>query len=182
MQLLTFQILALEMTETTSDTQATDNRKALTPATMTFDEMLEHSRRQMEQVQPSMPTRVAFTWCNRNFTAHIDEAEKDAVKELRVRIIGDFGPIPFTAEDRSGRTKVTKLIEWHGDFGDFRLVATARNRMSIIGMRHFKGEADGLSLLSALVTHLSEMAPFVQIAEEICNAAGMSNPTPSRYN
>lgn len=158
------------MTNTT-DTAATGG---FSPQSMTFDEMLAHSRRRMEQVQPTVPTRVAFTWRNRRFTAHVDQVKGNVADDFRVRIVGDFGPIPYTAENRAKRSKVTKLVEWHGDFGDFRLVTTTSNRLSIIGMRHFPSELDGLSILSALVSQLSEMAPYVEIAEEICLAAGIA--------
>jgi len=161
------------MTNTT-DTSVTNAKSGFSAQSMTFDEMLEHSRQRMEQVQPTVPTRVAFTWRNRRFTAHVDRVNDSVSGQFRVRIVGDFGPIPYTAENRSKRSKVTKLVEWHGDFGDFRLVTTTRNRLSIIGMRQFPSELDGLSILSALVSQLSEMAPFVDIAEEICLAAGIA--------
>ena len=133
-----------------------------------FDELLQTARSGLASVTPAPPIDFRFVWHHMGYVARVDKTDKG----LRLRLVGDLGPVPFSAESPEARGRLLELARWSTRSAGCRFAVSPRHRLNLLGELPVAEPLTGASILSAAVRFLVDVKPYVALAREVRDGAG----------
>lgn len=110
-----------------------------------------------------LPCRFTFKVYGFPFVAVIDDVEG----QNRLRLIGDVGTVPFSAEDAAARERILKLIGWGEASDQCRFSCSSSGRLAFLGETEVPQPLTGRNVVTALVKYiLRTRAYFFLVAEQ----------------
>lgn len=133
-----------------------------------FDELLQTAQSGLARVMPTPPINFRFVWHQMGCVARVDKTDKG----LRLRLVGDLGPVPFSAESPTTRDRLLELARWSTRSAGCRFAVSPRRRLNLLGELPVAEPLTGVSILSAAVRFLVDVNPYVALAREVRDGAG----------
>ncbi len=130
-----------------------------------FDTLLSESEQKLEALRPPMPCNFRFRYQGHQFVARVEEY---AHEHYNLRIIGDFGGLPFTAENPAERENLLALARWGSMLqGDWRLFLTSRSHLAFFGQISLEGESfRAATAIRAIARFLIDSQPMFRLIAE----------------
>ena len=110
-----------------------------------------------------LPCRFTFKVYGFPFIAIIDDVDG----QNRLRLIGDVGTVPFSAENPRARARIMKLIGWGEAADQCRFSSATGGRLAFLGETEVPQPLTGRGVVTALVKYiLRTRAYFFLVAEQ----------------
>lgn len=132
-----------------------------------FDEILQTARSNLAEATPALPINFRFVWQQMGCVARVDKTDKG----LRLRLVGDLGPVPFSAESPDTRDRLLELARWSTRSAGCRFTVSPRRHLNLLGELPVTEPLTGAAILSAAVHFLVDARPYVTLAREVRGAA-----------
>lgn len=128
-----------------------------------FDQLLETARSGLASAMRAPPINFRFVWHHMGCVARVDKTDKG----LRLRLVGDLGPVPFSAESPETRGRLLELARWSTRSAGCRFAVSPRRRLNLLGELPVGEPLTGAAILSAAVRFLVDVKPYVALAREV---------------
>ncbi|WP_206378296.1 hypothetical protein [Sneathiella limimaris] len=129
----------------------------------TFQELLNEGTEKLVWITPKAPLAFQFTWEKVQFTAKLSGSGD----QHRFLLLGDMGPLPFSAEDPGFRERLLKLVSWKPEERIHFVLEPQRQRIYIMIDDILNGELTGTGLIASAVASLFHARPFIELAKEV---------------
>ncbi|GEM_PF-1837906 len=137
-----------------------------------FDTLISEGSEKLDWAIPKAPLSFRFTWEKLVFSAKLDKVDD----HHRLRILGDLGPLPFSAEKPKFRERLLNLLAWDTEDERVRFVLEPnRHEMFLMIDDRLDGELTGLKLITSAVMSLLHARPYIELAKEV----GWQHPSDS---
>ncbi len=148
------------------------------PANSRFDTLISEGSDKLNWASPKAPLSFRFTWEKMVFSAKLVEINASH----RLRMLGDLGPLPFSAEKPKYRERLLNLLAWETEDKKIRFVLEpVRHRIYLMIDDHIDTDLTGLSLITSAVESLLHARAYIELAREV----GWQHPqdtTPRNFN
>jgi hypothetical protein len=124
--------------------------------------LLAEAEAGLARLQRPPPISFRFAWCRIPFAGRIERAGD----RLRLRVAGDLGPVPYTAEGADVRQRLLSLIRWSRRGGDYAFVASERHHLNLVGETEIAEPITGSGVLTGVTRLLLAARPHIQLAGE----------------
>ncbi|MFT6559691.1 hypothetical protein [Sneathiella sp.] len=143
-----------------------------------FDNLIDEGSEKQIWVAPKAPLSFRFVWDRMHFSAKLDLIENNH----RIRILGELGPLPYTAEKPNFRERLLHLVAWETGDPHIKFVLEPKRHHIYLMIDHLLEEdLTGLALLNSVVTSMLQVRPYIELAKEV----GWQHPsdtTPRDFN
>ncbi len=137
-----------------------------------FDTLISEGSEKLDWAIPKAPLSFRFTWEKLVFSAKLDKVDD----HHRLRILGDLGALPFSAEKPKFRERLLNLLAWDTEDDRVRFVLEPnRHEMFLMIDDRLNGDLTGLKLITSAVTSLLHARPYIELAKEV----GWQHPSDS---
>lgn len=136
-----------------------------------FDKVLAEAENGLKRIAPKPPLTFGFHWRNNRFAARIEPVGDD----YRLRLVGDVGPLPYSAESPSLRERLLRLVQWSNGQSSCRFTVTSRRRLNLLMDSMLADPLTPTRVLSHATLALVRAAPFIELAEEMHPSAAPSH-------
>ncbi|MEP5700429.1 MAG: hypothetical protein ABJN43_17525, partial [Sneathiella sp.] len=148
------------------------------PANSRFDTLISEGSDKLDWASPKAPMSFRFTWEEMVFSAKLVELGTSH----RLRMLGDLGSLPFSAEKPKYRERLLNLLAWETEDKRIRFVLEpVRHRIYLMIDDHIDTELTGLTLITSAVESLLHARAYIELAREV----GWQHPqdkTPRNFN
>lgn len=127
-----------------------------------FNALAEEAQSSLTRLAPKAPVDFRFRWQGLGFVAGVREVEDGA----RLRLLGDLGPIPFSAEAPGERRTLLELISWSNADGKCRFIVDPRQRLTLLGEAPVPTPLTGAGIVASAVQFLLQAQPYIVLASE----------------
>ncbi|WP_025899155.1 hypothetical protein [Sneathiella glossodoripedis] len=134
-----------------------------TEQSASFNSLLEEGSEKLVWITPKAPLSFRFTWEKVQFTGKLSKTGS----EHRLLLLGDMGPLPFSAEDPGFRERLLKLVSWKPAERIKFVMEPQRQRIYMMIDDIIKRELTGQILIASAVASLFHARPFMELAKEI---------------
>ncbi len=128
-----------------------------------FHTLLEEGSEKLVWITPKAPLSFRFHWEKVQFTGKLSKVGE----EHRLLLLGDMGPLPFSAEDPGFRERLLKLVSWKPAERIKFVLEPHHQRIYMMIDDIIKRELSGQILVASAVASLFHARPFIQLAKEI---------------
>ncbi|OUR76750.1 hypothetical protein A9Q83_13360 [Alphaproteobacteria bacterium 46_93_T64] len=126
------------------------------------DLILEGSEK-LVWLTPTAPLSFSFTWEKVIFTGKLTKVGEDH----RLILLGDLGPLPFSAENPHYRERLLKLIAWQPEERMKFVLEPHHQRIYLMIDDILPKELTGILLIASVIASLFHVRPFVELAKEV---------------
>lgn len=124
--------------------------------------VLADAEQSLTRLAPEPPINFQFKWQGIAFAARVDNTDAG----LRLRLVGDLGPVPFSAENAPGRDRLLSLVQWADADGACRFVVGRRQHLNLLGDARIAAPLTGTSIIATATNFLLQARPYIDLAEE----------------
>lgn len=119
---------------------------------------------------PKLPILFRFNWEQIQFSGRLNKVDNGH----RLLLLGDLGPLPFTAERPNFRERLLNLLAWEAKGERVKFVLEpVRHRIYLMIDDILGEEFSGPDLVSSTIRSLLHAKPFIELAKEV----GWQHPT-----
>lgn len=135
-----------------------------------LESLLQEGTDKLVWSMPKLPILFRFDWEQIQFSGRLNKLDDGH----RLLLLGDLGPLPFTAEQPQYRERLLQLLAWDakGERIKFVLEPT-RHRIYLMIDDLLDQKITGQYLVSSTITSLLHARPFIELAREV----GWQHPT-----
>jgi hypothetical protein len=124
--------------------------------------VLADAERSRIRLEPELPVNFQFKWHGIPFTARVERSDAGP----RLLLVGDLGPVPFSAEDAEGRRRLLSLAKWVDAKGACRFAVGQRHHLNLLGESRIAAPLTGTTIVAAATNCLLEARPYIDLVEE----------------
>lgn len=124
--------------------------------------VLADAEQSLTRLAPEPPINFQFRWQGIPFAARVDNTEAG----LRLRMVGDLGPVPYSAENAEGRDRLLSLVQWADADGTCRFVVGRRQHLNLLGDARITMPLTGTAIVATATNFLLQARPYIDLAEE----------------
>lgn len=128
-----------------------------------FHNLIEEGSEKLVWLTPKAPLSFRFQWEKVQFTGKLSKSGDDH----RLLLLGDMGPLPFSAEDPGFRDRLLKLLSWKPKERIKFVLEPERQRIYMMIDDIIKKELTSKCLIASAVASLFHAHPFIELAKEI---------------
>jgi len=142
-----------------------------------FEVVLEEASQSLSRLVPRLPVNFSFRWKDIGFAGRVI-ASADGP---RLRLVGDLGPVPFSAESADQRHRLLSLVRWTDAAGTGHFAIGARHHLNLLGEAAVAEPLSGVAIVTAATCFLLHARPYLDLAEEQHQpgAAAPAKPAPA---
>jgi hypothetical protein len=124
--------------------------------------VLADAEQSLTRLVPEPPINFRFYWQGIPFAARVDNTEAG----LRLRLVGDLGPVPFSVENAPGRDRLLSLVQWGDANGTCRFVVGRRHHLNLLGDARITAPLTGTAIIATATSFLLQARPYIDLAAE----------------
>jgi len=128
-----------------------------------IDELIQEGDEKLVWLTPKAPLSFKFTWEKVLFTGKLDKIDD----KHRLILLGDLGPLPFSAESPSFRERLISLIAWQPEERVKFVLEPHHQRVYLMIDDVLTKKISGKTLIASVVASLFHARPFIELAKEI---------------
>lgn len=128
-----------------------------------IEELIQEGDEKLVWLTPKAPLSFRFIWEKVLFTGKLTKIGDDH----RLILLGDLGPLPFSAESPSFRERLLSLIAWHPEERMKFVLEPNQQRVYLMIDDILKQELSGNLLIASVVASLFHARPFIELAKEV---------------
>lgn len=128
-----------------------------------FHNLIEEGSEKLVWLTPKAPLSFRFSWEKVQFTGKLSQIGD----EHRLLLLGDMGPLPFSAQDPGFRDRLLKLVSWRPKERIKFVLEPERQRIYMMIDDIIKKELTSQCLIASAVASLFHARPFIELAKEI---------------
>lgn len=147
------------MTDAAQHNQAVEDGTSKLPD---LDRLPSEGRRRLAEATLKPPCRFTFNCFGIGFTAAVEAAGED----YRLRVFGDVGGLPCSAEDPLARARLISLVGWSDPGAPCRFVNGPSSRINCVGTIELAAPLNGVDIISELTRYLLLAKPHLMLAVE----------------
>lgn len=125
--------------------------------------VLADADRRLTRLVPMPPINFRFQWQGIPFAARVVMTDDGAT---RLRLVGDLGPIPYSAEDARRRDRLLSLIRWHAAARPCRFAVGQRQHLNLLGDADVATPLTGTAIIAAATQLLLQARSHLDLAAE----------------
>jgi hypothetical protein len=144
------------MTDTTVPDESSE-------APLDLVKVMEEAKARLEQAAPKPPLSFRFRWQGQQYIGRIDQGNDGLV----LKLLGDIGGVPYSAENPKHRESWISLAHWRGREDDYRFVVTKNKRLTLLAQRPIAEPLSVVSIMGELTKMLMSLRPYLTLAEEL---------------
>jgi hypothetical protein len=129
----------------------------------TFDTLILEGAEKLVWITPSAPMAFQFEWEKVIFTGKLSKPGL----EHNLLLLGDMGPLPFSAEDPSFRERLLKLARWQPEDRVKFVLEPNRQHIFLMIDDVLEGDMTGKKLLASAVQSLFHVRPYLELAKDV---------------
>ncbi len=128
-----------------------------------FHNLITEGSEKLVWATPKAPLSFRFRWEKVQFTGKLNKVGE----QHRLLLLGDMGPLPFSAENPGFRERLMKLVSWKPAERIKFVLEPERQRIYMMIDDVLNGDISGSRLVASAVKSLFHARPFIQLAKEI---------------
>lgn len=128
-----------------------------------FHSLIAESGEKLGWATPKAPLSFRFRWEKVQFSGKLSKIDE----QHRLLLLGDMGPLPFSAENPDFRERLIKLVSWKPAERIKFVLEPEHQRIYMMIDDILNGEISGTGLLASAVKSLFHARPFIELAKEI---------------
>jgi hypothetical protein len=125
--------------------------------------VLADADRRLTRLAPTPPINFRFQWQGIPFAARVVVTDDGAT---RLRLVGDLGPVPYSAENPRGRDRLMSLVQWRGAAKPCRFAMGQRQHLNLLGDTDVAAPLTGTAIIAAAAKLLLQARPHLDLAAE----------------
>jgi hypothetical protein len=130
-----------------------------------FDRLISEGHEKLVWATPKAPLTFRFTWEKLVFSGRLSKLSTD---QHRLILLGDMGPMPFSAEDPAFRDRLLNLVAWRVSGERIRFAfEPVRHRIYLVIDDVLEGDLTGTRLISSSIQSLFHARAYIQLAREV---------------
>ncbi len=133
------------------------------PQSSSFKSLIEEGGEKLVWISPTAPLTFRFTWQDIVFSGHLSGSGE----AHRLLLLGDLGPLPFSAEDPGFRERLMELVRWNPDDRAKFVLEPKRQHIYMTIDDVIKGELSGVKMIATTVQCLYHIRPYFEIARDV---------------
>ncbi len=134
------------------------------PNNQGFEALIAEGDEKLVWVAPTAPLTFQFKWENVVFSGHISNGGENH----RLLLLGDMGPLPFSAEDPSFRERLMKLVRWQPEKDHARFVLEPKRQHIYLMIDDvLQGELSGIQMIASTTQLLFHIRPYLELARDV---------------
>ena len=129
-----------------------------------FDQLLDQAKQNLGRLEPRPPLKFSFIWRGRPFSARLEPAGKGA----RLKLRGDLGVVPFSAENADGRHDLVSLANGNLDDPVARFHIGRDQRMFLLGEADIPGHLTPAAIFGWTTWLALRLRISMEVATDCC--------------
>lgn len=125
--------------------------------------VMEEAKATLARAAPKPPLSFRFRWQGQQYVGRIERGGGGLV----IKLLGDVGPLPYSAENQKRRQGWISLANWRGGETEYRFGVTARRRLTLLAQRPIGEPLSVVSIMAELTKMLVTTRPYLTLAEEL---------------
>ena len=137
-------------------------RQAVDGGLPDLDAVLQEARQGLAKLTPTLPVNFRFRWNDIGFAARLDQGPDGP----RLRLAGDLGPVPYSAEAAEQRYHLLGLVRWTDQTGKGHFTLGMRQHLNLLGEAPVTEPLTGAGIVAATTCFLLHARPYIDLANE----------------
>ena len=125
--------------------------------------VMEEAKARLERAAPKPPLSFRFRWQGQQYAGRIERVDDGLI----LKLLGDIGPVPYSAENPRRRESWISLAHWRGRESEYRFIVTPRRRLTLLAHRPIAEPLSVTSIMGELTRMLLSVRPYLTLAEEM---------------
>ena len=125
--------------------------------------VLADADRRLTRLVPTPPINFRFEWQGIPFAARVAVTDDGAA---RLRLVGDLGPVPYSAENARGRNRLMSLVGWRDVANPYRFAMDRRQHLNLLGDAEVDAPLTGAAIIATAAKLLLRAGPHLDLAAE----------------
>jgi hypothetical protein len=131
-------------------------------ATPDLTAALRHAKDSLARLQPKLPANFRFRWREYKCLGRVDRTADN----LRLRLVCDLGPLPFSAENAKLRARLNALTRWSQPADQCRFVISRQQRLVLVAEHTMADPYASEDALAQAIAILVNARPLLEIVFE----------------
>jgi hypothetical protein len=144
-----------------TDSTATEAEKP-GEAPLDLIKIMEEAKARLEGAAPKPPLSFRFRWQGQQYVGRVERVDGGLI----LKLLGDIGAVPYSAENPRRRESWISLAHWRGRESDYRFVVTKNRRLTLLAHRPIAEPLSAMSIIGELAKMLLSVRPYLTLAEE----------------
>ena len=145
-----------------TDSTASDGSDEAGDAPLDLIKVMEGAKETLARAAPKPPLGFRFRWQEQQYVGRIERGDGGLI----LKLLGDIGPLPYSAENRKRRESWISLANWRSGETEYRFGVTARRRLTLLAQRPIDEPLSVISIMAELTKMLMAVRPYLTLAEE----------------
>lgn len=128
-----------------------------------FVDLIEEGHEKLVWLTPKAPMSFRFVWEKVLFVGRLSKSGN----QHRLILLGDMGPLPYSAENPGFRDRLLRLVSWAPEDRIKFVLEPHRQQIFIMIDDVLEDDLTGNDLVASAVASLFHAKPFIQLAKEI---------------
>jgi len=133
------------------------------PQASSFSALIEEGGEKLVWIRPKAPLTFRFTWKDIVFSGHLSGSGE----AHRLLILGDLGPLPFSAEDPGYRERLMELVRWQPEDHAKFVLEPKRQHIFMTIDDVINGELTSVRMIASTIQCLYHIRPYFEIARDV---------------
>jgi len=141
----------------------------ITENSASITDLIDEGHKKIDWAAPKAPLSFRFSWEKVIFTGKLSKID-DA---HRLILLGEMGPLPFSAERPAYRDRLLSLIAWKTEERIRFVLEPQHQRVYLMIDDILSEELTGVALIASATASLFHAQPYMELAKEM----GWQHPT-----